>query len=151
VTLIKAKVYKIPSFTLDDETGRKYLSGTEYDTLKPNPEKLALIKCGDQFVIFDNEAIHTVSTPFNVNYYRQGPGNTKRGGRTLLTFECIPCGEAGLVPGDLEEHGTLVDEVDPTDFVRVFGSRIENNYHILVSSIKEIGTKGKLKDRTSRR
>ena len=82
---------------------------------KPGSELNALIIGKDQFILTDNEAIHTLHS--NV----LGVDLGKR--VSLEDFQAAtPSAEVAL--------GT---------WVRRFGSRIENNYSILLESIKEIG------------
>lgn len=95
-------------------------TGVDFNGLS---EKNAIIIGEDRYIMVDADGVHAVhrkDCPFKLTSPIDGK-------EVEISFE------------DITVRGVPVDEVELGTFVRSFGRRIEANYRLLLSSIKQIG------------
>jgi hypothetical protein len=114
---MKVKKYNVKG--LIEKTHKTITTYTESDVV--------IIEGTKGIIVTDNEAIHNLYDDFNGIYEFDV---CAIGGNTPI----------GLVKISIDEMITADStEVELTEYVRKFGSRIENNYALLLKTIKEIG------------
>ena len=114
---MKVKKYNIKG--LIEKTHKTITTYTEHEAV--------IIEGTKGIIVTDNEAIHNIYDDFNGIYEFDVcaiDGNTPIGVVKISIDEMITADST---------------EVELTEYVRKFGSRIENNYALLLKTIKEIG------------
>jgi len=100
----------------------------------PREKELAVIETTKSFIVIDNEAVHAVYKTIEDTHEVQL--HTLNNGMLSI----LPIGISQLPLSYIKQHAKY-REVELTEFIRTFGSRIESNYRILLNSIKAAGLK----------
>ena len=99
----------------------------------PREDKLAIIEENHVIIVIDNEAVHTIYGNLESTHEVQLHDVLKNGNMDL-----IPACHSNLPISYIKQHAKC-EEVELTDFVRRFGTRIESNYMVLLETIKDAG------------
>lgn len=114
---------------------RKLVEDGTKGNYSPRASQVAILTnpANGKVIITDDDACHEI---FDEKYYIELYAQTKDE-TGVKSFEIIPSKAATLSLEELQEYIEREDEL--TNFIRRFGSRIEENYSILLKTIKQIG------------
>jgi len=105
------------------------------EQLEPDTRRIVILKGEKQWLLVDNEAVHIVcDNDKDIEAYlyeKNKDGQLFEMKKATATLK--------ISPNLLETSEVPTEEMPLGKFVKKFGQRIENNYRLLLDSIKEIG------------
>jgi hypothetical protein len=100
-----------------------------------NVPSIAMLVCDDLAIIVESDGCHEI-LQMGDNYEILMAGKTQEGDTKYSVF---PDKAVNVKVRAIIEHCPKREDIELTEFVRKFGTRIEVNYATLLRSIKEIG------------